>query len=115
MGYIKHNALIVQGYDDYVFTAYKIAKTVFGNLEADGMIFSIPISGIETSPMNNYSFFVVFPDGSKEGWAHSDAGDAARKEFKVKMEQFDWHVDWHDIRFGGDDDLDIIERKNPEE
>ena len=33
------------------------------------------VSAIHFSPSNSYASFVIFPDGSKEGWNTSDKGD----------------------------------------
>jgi hypothetical protein len=47
--------------------------------------------------INGYCFYVLTPDGSKEGWEDSNAMDKVRAEFLALSEDDCVHV-----RFGGD-------------
>lgn len=75
------------------------------------------IGPIITDP-NAYAVYAFLPDGSKEGWADSDAADEARERFKdlfrFRYDDESTPDDWVHVRFGGDrvdDDLkpEIVE------
>lgn len=78
MGYIKHEAVIVTTSD---FRPGALP-------DMDAFRASLPenlrhlVIGPVESAINNYYSYVFLPDGSKEGWPNSDAGDEARKRFK---------------------------------
>ena len=73
MGYIKHHAIIVTSYDKkYIKKAYLKAQKICGAKR---------VSKIVESPINIWFTFLVGPDGSKEGWLHSNIGDEQRTEF----------------------------------
>lgn len=72
MGYIRHHAIIVTSWDDEkLFMAHAKAKEIFGELVSE------KIEG----QINGFTSSFVAPDGSKEGWQHSDEGDENRKKF----------------------------------
>lgn len=71
MGYIKHHAIIVIGWDDSKITAAHEAAIVE----------QMAVSNIVASPVNGYRSFFIAPDGSKEGWTDSDEGNARRDAF----------------------------------
>lgn len=104
MGYISHHAFVVTDYSygDWIERAHAEARRLFGPL----------VSEIIPSIINGYRSFLVAPDGSKEGWAESDAGDAARAAFRewLRAIEYDDHsspLHWVEIQYG-DDDLDTI-------
>lgn len=71
MGYIRHHAIVVTGYcEKDISKAQTKAKKL-----------SMAVSNIVESPLNGYFSFFVAPDGSKEGWAESAAGDETREDF----------------------------------
>jgi hypothetical protein len=106
MGYMRHHAIIVTSFqDDILLKAHNQAERMFGK-----------ISEILVSDVNGYSTFFIPPDGSKEGWPESDAGDKSRSAF----------MDWCDaqayedgsnsivaveLRYGDEEKKDMIERK----
>ena len=59
---------------------------------------------------NGQSSFFIAPDGSKEGWATSDNGDNARKEFLDWLLKSDNYCDYVEVIFGGDDEHERIVR-----
>ena len=66
------------------------------------------VSPIIPSPVNGRRSFFVPPDGSKEGWDESNAGDAAREEFKAWLQSRAYDdgsnsLEWVEVSFGGDD------------
>lgn len=71
MGWIVHDAIIVTSWDwELIDRAHTLAKQ------------NMPyVSDVVTSPINRYRSFFIAPDGSKEGWAESDHGDAMRAAF----------------------------------
>lgn len=74
MSWTKHNAIIVtagEGSKDYAKMAHDKAKEIFGKA----------VTEIIVSDINYYRTFFIGPDGSKEGWEESDAGDEKRIEF----------------------------------
>lgn len=110
MGYMRHNAIVV------VAAGYRLDKSLY--LDApniDEFRTSLPeewqplIVGPIRSVINDYVTFVFAADGSKEGWAHSDAGDEYRARF-LNLFRFA-HEDGSspfevlvvDARFGGDE------------
>lgn len=104
MGYIKHNAIIVTGWQPVAMNE-AIQKAIS---------LSLPISELIDSPVNGYASFFIAPDGSKEGWQDSLAGDDARNKFIDWMKsKSDFYLDWAEVRYGGDErDLACMERHN---
>lgn len=91
MGYIRHHAIIVT---DWRIGAVAMARQYAKELGMD-------VSSIHVSEMNLYQSFCVFPDGSKEGWADSDAGDSHRFRL-IKALDFN-QVPYVCVEYGGDD------------
>ncbi len=50
--------------------------------------------------INVYRTFFLAPDGSKEGWAESDAGDALRNDVMMWLKRDDFYCDWCEIAMG---------------
>lgn len=73
MGWIKHHGIVVTSWDK---AAIDRAHT-----QAKAMFPPDSVTNIAKAPLNGYSSFLVAPDGSKEGWADSDLGDARRVQF----------------------------------
>ncbi len=72
MGYINHHAIVV--------TSSEYALISAAHADAEGR-FGPLTSPLLLSPFNRYLSFFIAPDGSKEGWPESDAGDAKRTAF----------------------------------
>ena len=107
MGYIKHHAIIVTGWQyDKVIAANEKAKQIFKDsfktsLAAEKIkVISDVIEGVVNA---QYSFFIA-PDGSKEGWSDSDFADNARAKFIKWIKSGEaGYVEYAEICFGGDD------------
>ena len=109
MGYMRHNAVIVTA-DGYAMKG----RAGFPAPDVDAFRQSLPakwqhlVIGPVPSVINDYVSFAFLPDGSKEGWDDSDAGDEYRQQF---TDLFSFaHEDGStpfdvlviDARFGGD-------------
>jgi hypothetical protein len=80
MGYMRHHAIIVTGHGEVIVKArtkaLEIEREVFPR---DSRIRIVsPLSEVM---VNGYQSFVIYPDGSKEGWDISDYGDAIRSRW----------------------------------
>lgn len=96
MGYIVHDAIIVTAWNEkHLRPAIEKAREL-----------GLPTSEVAVSVMNGYVSFLIAPDGSKEGWADSNLGDAARNMWKVwavDAQKLDIWFDWCHVRYGGDE------------
>ena len=104
MGYMRHHAIVVTGYDadpklgfdskHNISAAYKEIKEA---CEAEGG----NVSELTGSSRNDYKSFFVAPDGSKELWDESEWGNF-RRDLVVGILK-DYFVSWVEISFGDDD------------
>jgi len=116
MGYIKHNAIVVTGWEEEkIVEARNKAIEIFEKCFTDeptvkpygGKLVSEVINGL----INSQSSFFIAPDGSKEGWDTSENGDIARREFLDWLKNNpDNYCDYIEIQFGGDDEHELIVR-----
>ena len=63
---------------------------------------------IIASTVNGYAHFVVLPDGSKEGWALSAAGDERRAALLEHLRSAAYEdgsscLEWFEVSYGSDD------------
>lgn len=98
MGRMRHHAIVVTSW------SHERLAEVFAEAERLGCE-PTPISAEQT---NGYRSFLVPPDGSKEGWDTSDAGDnnrAALINFIRERFYIDGgtYIDWAEVQFGDDD------------
>jgi hypothetical protein len=103
MGYMVHHTIIVTGFDEEkTQKAHTKAAELFqiDRLGGDSVNLVSPIVGSVT---NGYLSFFIAPDGSKGGWATSDAGDSARKEFIRWLEDNETRCSWVEIQYDDDD------------
>jgi hypothetical protein len=102
MGHHRHHAIIVNGFQaEAVAAAHAEASRIFPS-----------VTPIVASVCNGFSSFLVPPDGSKEGWEDSHAGDARRHDFKEWLGRSisaGMFLEWVEVRFGGDDNDAAIE------
>lgn len=116
MGYIKHNALIVTGWDySEIKDAHEKANVLFIHHFRNDL--SLPnvtqlITPIVSGLANEQYSFMIAPDGSKEGWGASDNSDNARTDFIKWMKETGRYYDFVEVRFGGDDDHEYITYSN---
>ena len=117
MGHMKHHAIVVTHWDTKkVKEAHDKAKEIFKNTFkkvfgiSDGDLVSPIISGV----VNSQDSFFIAPDGSKEGWEDSNAGNDARKEFLDWLHNSkDNYCDYVEIEFGGDSNMnEVIQSKH---
>lgn len=101
MGYIKHHAIIVIGWDK---DRTEIARNAaLGFFESNGQV-----GEILEAPVNGYVSFFIGPDGSKEGWESSDEGDQRRANFLEWLESNRYEdrssaLHWAEVVIGSDD------------
>ncbi len=104
MGYMRHHAIVVTSWDsESIEPAHKLATEL-------GMIVTPIVSGA----INGYRSFMVCPDGSKEGWTDSDAGDGRRDAFVAWLSTGDgdnrpW-CDWAEVQYGDEEGVQGIVR-----
>lgn len=103
MGYIAHHAIVVTGYGDEASKAHAKAVELFTDIDPPQHNTERLVSPIVQSLTNGYLSFLIAPDGSKEGWSTSEAGDAARSAFIDWLRGQQNAPDWVLVRFGGDD------------
>lgn len=73
--------------------------------------FEKTIQGPCRTVVNNDYTFIIGPDGSKEGWDKSDAGDIVRQEFMDVVKLCSYAKMVH-FRMGGDGDFSIMDTEN---
>lgn len=98
MGYIRHNAIVVTSWDEYLLSeAHKKAAEIFNQVA--------PITPITPKGRNGYASFLVAPDGSKEGWELSEVGNVCRERFVTWLdsqrdEDGSTPLQWLETQFG---------------
>lgn len=99
MGWMRHHAIVVTSWSSKALTrAHNRAAETFP---------SGTVTELSGSVANSYGSFLVAPDGSKEGWDDSEAGDDNRaafiawliEEFRDKCDGSSI-VDWVEVQFG---------------
>jgi hypothetical protein len=96
MGYIKHNAIVVTGWD-----LERLNKA-----REKAMSLTLDCSPIVASTTNGYQSFLIAPDGSTEGWDRStecEGHRAAWIEWVRTGEGRELYLDWAHISYGGND------------
>ena len=87
MGTIQHSTIVVT-------TDKESAALVFAKAVELGCV----AIGPSSPQMNQYTTVCVVPDGSKELWADSDAGDERRESMRTWLRHQDY--DWVEVSFG---------------
>ena len=109
MGYMCHNAIIVTGTEVNVEKAYeRVARIVNEHDERFDGVSAAVLSPLGRTVTNGYRSFAIFPDGSKEGWGTSDDGDDLRDEVIDALD--DLWVEWCEVRFGDEADMNGMTR-----
>jgi hypothetical protein len=100
MGYDRHHGMMVTGFRE--------GQIVKAHAEAERI--GLQVSPMVTSAVNGWVSFAVFPDGSKEGWTDSDAGETRRAEFIAWLvtNRHECWVDWVLFQYGDDERETII-------
>lgn len=98
MGYMRHHAIVISaGYGDYLEQA-----------RAKAIELGMQVTEIVESHTNGVTTFLIIPDGSKEGWSESDAGDGRRDSMKEwldlqRYEDGSGPLHWVEVQYGDDD------------
>lgn len=101
MGYLRHEAIIVNGSVERVLRAHSTALLIFENNGLGRLVGSIILHAV-----NGGASFLIAPDGSKEGWELSERGNKARTEFcswLASKEASALFLEWCQLVVGGDD------------
>jgi hypothetical protein len=98
MGYIVHHAIIITTWNG------SRAETVADMATSMGL----QVLGPSERVVNRYRSILICPDGSKDGWDESDAGDVRRDKFLAwldtqRYEDGSSDLDWVEIRYSPDD------------
>lgn len=103
MGYIRHDAVVAVVSDYHSDTIAQIERFRDGMDEEFRKYLVGPVVGV-----NGYHAYCFLPDGSKEGWEHSDTAQDYRDKFAAVVTGFR-HGDGSGpgdavaLRFGGDE------------
>jgi hypothetical protein len=110
MGYMRHHAIVVTSWNSGMLEmAHSKAKEIFQQ-----------VAPITPETVNGYVSFLIAPDGSKEGWDHSDTGDRCRDEFiawldSQRYEDNSTSLQYVEIQFGDDNGFADILRHDDDE
>lgn len=98
MGYMRHHAIVVSSSTkELVQEAKDKAEILFNGVTE--------VSNIIASKTNGYCHILIAPDGSKEGWGHSDAGNEVRKQFVEWLTGKKYEngtLDWVEVMYADD-------------
>lgn len=94
MGIMNHNVIIAT-----TFSAEKAAG-FWAWVEANLSDREQELIAEAGSWVNGYQTFMVAPDGSKEGWAASDEGDALRERIIARLKEDSGYWEWVEVGFG---------------
>lgn len=106
---MRHHAFVVTSYDTQkLVVVWDFAKSL-----------KLDVSGFVSSALNGYVSFFVAPDGSKEGWEASRAGDLKRDLFvefldEQRFEDGSTAIRWAELRYGDDEHETLIVRHSDE-
>ena len=97
MGYMKHNAIVVTSWNPESINKAADKATEIG----------MQVIGPSDPVVNGYRSMLVCPDGSKEGWEDSDAGDERRSLFRKWLDEQQYadgstSYHWVELTYGGD-------------
>jgi hypothetical protein len=107
MGYMRHHLIAVNSFDRGLLEVTRLqALEIFK--DTWNTKFSNMVGVIVESPINSEHTFVIYPDGSKEGWEDSDIGDTYRAEFlsyieSIKHDDGSNSVSYAELFFRDDD------------
>lgn len=98
MGYMMHHAIIFDSWNE------KIVQKAVDKAKELGMT----VLGPSPIVTNGHSSAMICPDGSKEGWPESKAGDEARDAFIEWTKTIGYgdgssSLHWVEVSFGGDE------------
>ena len=97
MGWIRHHAIIVTGCDEAIEESHELALKLLESWEDEPFDPQPVVGPLSDECMNNYRSFSVYPDGSKEGWSTSNAGDDFRDKLIAGLHEW---CDWVEVEYG---------------
>lgn len=101
MGLIQHDAIIVTSWNDkHIQEAHDKAIELCRGVDSLGCAFRLPVTEIVESPVNDSATFLIAPDGSKEGWAESDLGNALRNMWLDWVKNSGLYLDVVTVNYG---------------
>lgn len=97
MGLIQHNCVVATTSSEERIAQMrewirKLSQFEKEDIRSAGRLFA-EINGFT----NGYVTFILAPDGSKEGWSTSNAGDRLRNAFIARLDEY-W--DWIEVSYG---------------
>lgn len=96
MGYFNHHAIVVIGTSTTITSAHDLAKAT-----------GAQVSELVESAINGYQSFLVAPDGSKEGWEESAAGDERRAKIVDHLRAV--HLLWSEVSFPEGEPASVVD------
>lgn len=111
MGYMRHHAIIVSSSGEY--------RDLLNAARIEAIQLGMQVTEIIHSADHRVSTFLVTPDGAKEEWIESIAGDSHRLLFKlwlddIRQEGGDSLLKWVEVQYG-DYDLETCIVSHSEE
>lgn len=91
MGLFVHHAVVA--------TADAVFRGELERVRQVALESGLPATEIMPSPVNMLLSFFIGPDGSKEGWTDSDAGDTARADV-LKLLRASGAIEWALLEYG---------------
>jgi hypothetical protein len=103
MGHIRHHAIVVTSWSEKIVAVAEKAREL-----------RLQVLGPSDKAINGYRSILVCPDGSKEWWPDSDAGDERRAQFidflkTLRYEDFSSAMEWVEMSYGADPREAVIE------
>lgn len=117
MGYMRHHAIVVSGwdkYDDkdeqYIDRAHR--EVIALQESFPSLCWVSPVSP-KNLAINGYRSFFIAPDGSKEGWTESNNGEAFRTAVMNKLDEMTGNgcwVQYAEVQFADDEGVSVVTR-----
>ena len=122
MGYmVRHSVIVVGPQRDLHVFKFGI-EDVWGNVLrlAEKHTCTTLVSPVMPSLINREGAFFIAPDGSKEGWSHSDVGDEFRDaviHYLEKLREKDRSTcfKWVEVQFADDEGVSKVTRHSEAE
>ncbi len=112
MGYNRHHAIVVTGMElpeGMAFITRGIPTIQEVHAQAKAIFGTEQVSELLPAAFNHWRSFFIAPDGSKEGWEESLAGDGRREDFvnylrdKTAFGDGSPSCEWVEVQYGDDD------------
>lgn len=115
MGYMRHHAIVVSGPRIKLGIFPVSIYDVRDKCAETGAL----VSPVMKAKWEGTGSFFVAPDGSKEGWAESDAGDNERQKIIEYLDSLRYSdgstsFKWAEVQFGDDNGQTIVTRHSDE-